>query len=243
VPAGREPGWAGHEPVRRQAEARQRGKRPGPSGGFRTTSLAASRVDDPVAGGRRDGAAIAGERPSGGHFNRRGRVFHGAAGQADDGVNSGAIASAGIHRRMQLCARFAGLPLGMAGLVVREPLAVASAAPAGAGGLRPAGGAWVAGMAPGGRDAAVAAILVFSPASCRGRHHPRASVLARAMLGTYSLDHAEQDWLGAAGPPFSPGGDSCRPATFWCGCASVCWRSCYPMLLGPKAWVPTVIQL
>jgi hypothetical protein len=80
---------------------------------------------------------------------------------------------------MQLCARFAGLPLGVAGLVVLR-------ARGGLGGSRLAR-SWAA---PGGREAAAAAILVISPASCRGRHHLRASALARAMLDKYSLDHA-----------------------------------------------------
>jgi hypothetical protein len=41
----------------------------------------------------------------------------------------------------------------------------------------------------------------------------------------------------------TPRRDSCRPATFRCGCASVCWRSCYLSLLAPKVCAPTAVQL
>lgn len=100
---------------------------------------------------------------------------------------------------------------------------------------------------PGGQTGAAAAILMISSASCRGRPHHRASALARAMLGMYSLDRAQHDRPGSGRAGHSPGGDNCRPATFRCGYASVCWRSCYPviswLLLGSclvrKFWVPT----
>jgi len=68
----------------------------------------------------------------------------------------------------------------MASLVAPGSLAVSPTAPAGAG--RPGHG-----PTPGGRDATVAAILVISPASCRGRPHQRASALARAMLARIRL--------------------------------------------------------
>lgn len=96
---------------------------------------------------------------------------------------------------------------------------------------------------PSAREPTTAAILVSSPASCRGRHHERVSVQATAMFGKYSLDHVGQWGLGSAEPLFCRTGDSCRPATFWRGCASVCWRSCYPILLAPKVCVSTVVQL
>lgn len=53
------------------------------------------------------------------------------------------------------------------------------------------------------REPTTAAILVSSPASCRGRHHGRVSVQATAMLGKYSLDHVGQSGLGSAGPLFA----------------------------------------
>jgi len=64
-----------------------------------------------------------------------------------------------------------------------------------AGRRRPGGGGQGADGDPSGptpfrHEQAVAAILVFGPASSRGPHHPRASALARAMPGTYSLDYA-----------------------------------------------------
>jgi hypothetical protein len=211
--------------VRRQAEARQRGEWPGPSDDLGTTRFAAmipwwrpAAVRKLRASGRPLDILIA----VAAHF----RYLRRRA------VNSRPLQLSAFCRRMQLCARFAGLPLGMAGLVVLG----ARGGLGGSGRLGP-------GPTPGGWEAAAAAILMISPASCRGRHHLRASALARAMLGTYSLDYAQQDWLGAAGPRFSPGGDSCRPATFWCGCASECWRSRYPTLLAPRVWVPTVIRL
>jgi hypothetical protein len=87
---------------------------------------------------------------------------------------------------MQIMRAFCRVPLGVAGPVVRPSLAAPSAAPADSGRLpRPA--YWAD---PGGREATVAAILVISAASCRGRHHTRASALARAMLSTYLLDYA-----------------------------------------------------
>ena len=96
---------------------------------------------------------------------------------------------------------------------------------------------------PVGGEAGTAAILVSSPASCRGWHHERVSALARAKLGKYSLDHVGQPRLAPAGPPFYRTGDSCQPATFRRARASVCWRSCYPILLAPKVGVSTVVQL
>ena len=93
------------------------------------------------------------------------------------------------------------------------------------------------------REPTTTAILVSSPAFCCGRHHERVSVQATAMLGKYSLDHARQSGLDSAGPLFGRAGDSCQPATFWRACASVCWRSRYPMLLAPKVCVSTVVRL
>lgn len=215
--------------MRRQAEGRQRGKRPRP---FRRPRYETRRGDDPVAA-----AAVAARQ-----LRASGRTLGILIAAAAHLRCRRPRAGTSVNSRPLQPSAFAGgcnyarvLPDCRSGSRPCRPgvLAVASAAP----------GGWFAGPAPGGREAAVAAILMISPASCRGRHHLRASALARAMLGTYSLDHAEQDWLGAAGPPFSPGGDSCRPATFRCGCASECWRSRYPTLLGPKVWVPTVIRL
>jgi hypothetical protein len=68
VSARREPARAGHEPVQRQAEARQGGNDRGPSDGFCTRRLALSHADDLLAGGRRGGAAIVVKRSSAGHL-------------------------------------------------------------------------------------------------------------------------------------------------------------------------------
>ena len=161
------------------------GNGPGPSDDWCSApeALPSSRGDDLVAGGRSRGAAIAGKRSSAGHLIGCGRVFYDAAGKAGAAVNSGLLHPAGIRRRMHLCARFAGLPPG------DDRPCRAGAARGGLGRVARSGRAGDR-DGPGGREAAVAAILVISPASCRGRHHTRASALARAVLGTYSLDHA-----------------------------------------------------
>ena len=163
VSVAREPARAGHEPVRRQAEARQGGNGPGPSGGFRTRRLALSHGDDLLAGGHCGGAAIAGKRPSAGHLigtaayfttlpvRRRRCKYRGYC------VPRSSSADAIMRAFCRIAARD-GRPW-RAGRS-RWPLR-----------LRPAPAGWGPGPTPGGRDAAVAAILVISPASCRGRHH------------------------------------------------------------------------
>lgn len=46
---------------------------------------------------------------------------------------------------------------------------------------------WPRPAGPGGRGPATAAILVYSPASRRGPHHPTGIRLAQAMLGTFHV--------------------------------------------------------
>ena len=200
---GREPARAGHEPVRRQAEARQRGEWPRPSDDVGTRrfaamipcwrpAAAAAAARQLRASGRPLGILIAAAT----HLRCRRR-------RAGTSVNSRPlhppVFAGGCNYARVLPDCRSGWPTLSSGV-----LAVASAAPGGR----------VAGPPPGGREAVVAAILMISPASCRGRYHMRASALARAMLGTYSLDRAERGWISAAGPRSSPGGNSCRPATF-----------------------------
>lgn len=119
VSVGREPGWAGHEPVRRQAEARHRGKRPRPFRRLPHQKPCVVTRRRPCGGWpvpRRGNSGQATVRRA---FNRSDRVFYDAAGKASAAVNSGAIASGGIRRRMQLCARLPDCRSGMTGLGVR----------------------------------------------------------------------------------------------------------------------------
>lgn len=56
---------------------------------------------------------------------------------------------------------------------------------------------------------------------------PRTGVCPSQSSARQSVRLITHGNIGSAGPagPFA-GPDSCRSATFWCGYASVCWRSC-----------------
>jgi len=99
------------------------------------------------------------------------------------------------------------------------------------------------GTAPADREPTAAAILVYSAASCRRRHHERGmSWPQRCSAGIRLITYGGRSSVRPGRSSARPG-NGCRPATFRHGCASVCWRSCYAILLAPKVGVSSVDQL
>jgi len=173
APAGRKPGRAGHEAVRRRAEARQRGNGPGPpddlgTGRFVLSSGADHRVGRPRVG-RRPRRGNCGQRPSAGPIKPDQLIG------TDAHFTALAACGAAVKSGLSHPPVFAGrcnyarvLPGGRTGRL-RCCARVASGGVRGFGGCGRSGGCgpgWPARPpGPGGREAAVAAILMISSAS------------------------------------------------------------------------------
>lgn len=145
VSVGREPGWAGHEPVRRQAEARHRGKRPRPFRRLPHQKPCVVTRRRPCGGWpvpRRGNSGQAVVRRA---FNRSGRVFYDAAGKAGAAVNSGLLHPAVFVGGCTYARVLPDCRSGMTGLVVRGRSRWPRRVPAGSGRLGRWDAPWWAG--------------------------------------------------------------------------------------------------